>query len=168
MNAKQILVSWVVAGLMIPAAAAQEENIFVEFRALSPTVALELAQETLKACQKDDYQVAVAVVDRMGVTQVLLRDRYAGPHTPLTAWRKAWTAVSFRVDTLQLSALTAGSAPQAGARFIDNALMIGGGVPVEAAGSVVAGVGVSGGPTGEVDDACARAAIETLQGKLQM
>ncbi|NIR61108.1 MAG: heme-binding protein, partial [Gammaproteobacteria bacterium] len=75
---------------MSPAAAAQEENVFVEFRALSPTVALELAQETLKACQKDDYQVAVAVVDRMGVTQVLLRDRYAGPHTPLTAWRKAW------------------------------------------------------------------------------
>jgi uncharacterized protein GlcG (DUF336 family) len=29
--------------------------------------------------------VAVAVVDRFGVIQVVLRDRYAGPHTPVTA-----------------------------------------------------------------------------------
>jgi len=38
----------------------------------------------------------------MGGTQVMLRDRYAGPHTPDTAERKAWTAVSFRADTLEL------------------------------------------------------------------
>jgi uncharacterized protein GlcG (DUF336 family) len=27
---------------------------------------------------------------------VMLRDRYAGPHTPATASGKAWTAASFR------------------------------------------------------------------------
>jgi len=42
--------------------------------------------------------VAVAVVD-LGVIQVVLRDRCAGPHTPVTASGKAWTAAAFRNST---------------------------------------------------------------------
>ena len=33
------------------------------------------------------------------MTQVVLRDRFAGPHTVPTATAKAWTAVSFRTGT---------------------------------------------------------------------
>jgi uncharacterized protein GlcG (DUF336 family) len=33
------------------------------------------------------------------MTQVILRDRFAGPHTPATAVGKAWTAVTFRTNT---------------------------------------------------------------------
>ncbi|WP_245474638.1 heme-binding protein [Bradyrhizobium sp. Leo121] len=43
-----------------------------------------MAQAALADCQKRDYQVAVAVVDRFGVVQVVLRDRCAGPHMPPT------------------------------------------------------------------------------------
>jgi len=79
---------------------AKAEEALISFKVLSPAAALELAQATLEACRNEGYQVAVAVVDRFGITQVILRDRYAGPHTPETARRKAWTAVSFRTDTL--------------------------------------------------------------------
>ena len=53
--------------------------------------------------KREGYQVTVAVVDRAGVTQVLLRDRFAGPHTVRMAVDKAWTAVSFRTNTTELA-----------------------------------------------------------------
>ena len=65
---------------------------------LTPDTALKAAQAALKKCRDSGYQTAVAVVDRMGVLQVLIRDRFAGPHTPDMAKDKAYTAVSFRTN----------------------------------------------------------------------
>lgn len=142
--------------------AAAEEGALVTFQVLSPEMALKAAQGALERCRNDGYQVAVVVVDRFGIEQALLRDRYAGPHTPTTAGRKAWTSVSFRNDTLALTGLTETGAIS-GIRHIDNALMVGGGVPIEASGSIVGGIGVSGAPGGDMDDACARAGIEAIK-----
>ena len=157
-----------VLALASAATAAAEDSPLVEFRSLSPDTALEMAQAALDQCRDDGYQVAVAVVDRMGVTQVILRDRFAGPHTPDTAVRKAWTAVSFRADTLSLAGNTSPDSVQSGARFIDNALMIGGGIPVTVSGSIVAGIGISGAPTGEADHACAKAGIASVSAALEL
>ena len=156
-----------VLAFLIPSLGLGQETL-VPMNSLSPQAALELAQTSLANCRSSGYQVAVAVVDRMGVTQVLLRDRYAGPHTPDTAVRKAWTAVSFRNDTLTLSRSTQPGSEQSGARLITNALMIGGGVPIEAAGTIVGGVGISGAPSGAEDDRCARAGIQTMVEKLEL
>ena len=134
----------------------------LSFKLLTPETALALAQATLADCRDQGYQVAVAVVDRFGILQVLLRDRFAGPHPVETARRKAWTAASFRTDTLTMAENTRTGEPQSGVRFVTGALMAGGGVPVEAAGSIVAAVGVSGAPGGEADDACARTGIEAI------
>ncbi|HMA15280.1 MAG TPA: heme-binding protein, partial [Kiloniellaceae bacterium] len=75
-------------------------------------------------------------------------------------------AVSFRSDTLTLSETTKPGSEAYAANFITDALMLGGGVPVEAQGSIVGGVGVSGAPGGEIDDACARAGIDAVAGDL--
>lgn len=150
------------AALTAPAYAA-EQPALVEFKILSPSAALKAAQAALENCRDSGYQVAVSVVDRFGTPQVLLRDRFAGPHTPETARRKAWTAVSFRSDTLALASLSQAGQPQSGVRFVTDALMIGGGVMIEAAGSIVAGIGVSGAPGGKADDICARAGIEAIE-----
>ncbi len=69
------------------AAAAEEKSALVSFKVLSPELAVELAQGALADCRKKGYQVAVAVVDRFGILQALIRDRFAGPHTPDTARR---------------------------------------------------------------------------------
>jgi uncharacterized protein GlcG (DUF336 family) len=155
-----------IAALSLTASA--EDEPLVDFQSLSPETALEMAQAALENCRDSGYQVAVAVVDRMGVTQVVLRDRFAGPHTPDTAARKAWTAVSFRADTLGLAENTAPDSPQSGARFIGNALMIGGGIPVTVSGSTVAGIGISGAPSGEADHACAEAGIKSVSAALEL
>ena len=154
------------AALLTATGLQAEMPALVTYQALSLETAQELAEATLAACREAGYQVAVAVVDRAGVPQVMLRDRYAGAHTPDTSFRKAWTAVSFRSDTLALAETTQPGKPQSGVRDVTNALMLGGGVLVEAAGSLVGAVGVSGAPGGEEDAACAREGLAAIEDRL--
>jgi uncharacterized protein GlcG (DUF336 family) len=154
------------AFVLLFAAPARAQDAFATFKVMTPELALELAQAALADCRKRGYQVAVAVVDRFGVTQVMLRDRFAGPHTPATAVGKAWTAVSFRTNTTDLVAAAPAGSPQAGVRSLPGAVILGGGMMVQAGGTMVGGVGVSGAPGGEADDACAKAGIEAVRDKL--
>ena len=143
-------------------AMAQEQEATFATRSLTPESALTAATAALDNCREAGYQVAVAVVDRMGVLQALIRDRFAGAHTPETARRKAWTAASFRTNTSDMLELTAAGTPQAGIRHLDNVAIIGGGVMIEAAGSLVGAIGVSGAPGGDLDETCANAGIEAI------
>ena len=143
-----------------------QDDAFVNYKSLSPEVALDLARAALVECRKRGYQAAVAVVDRFGVTQVLLRDRFAGAHTPPTAAGKAWTAASFRTNTGELVAATQPGMPQAGVRNLPGVVIIAGGVKIEASGTMIGAVGVSGAPGGDADEACAKAGIEAVRDKL--
>jgi len=136
-------------------------------RLLTPDTALKAAQAALKKCRENGYQVAVAVVDRMGVIQVLIRDRYAGPHTPRMARSKAYTAVSFRTNTSVLADVTQSGRPQSGVRGLRGVVALGGGLIIEASGSLVGGIGISGAPGGREDDACAAAGIAAIREDLE-
>jgi uncharacterized protein GlcG (DUF336 family) len=122
------------------------QDSLVSYKSLAPGIALDLAQAALTDCQKRGYQVAVSVVDRFGVLQVMLRDRFAGPHTPTTASGKAWTAATFRTSTSNLFTISQPGMMQAGIRNLPGAVVIGGGLVVEAGGSLVGAIGVSGAP----------------------
>jgi uncharacterized protein GlcG (DUF336 family) len=163
---KRLLLGIAILAIVAPSIGARAEGL-VTFKTLSPDLALELAQATLEACRKEGYQVAVSVVDRFGILQVTLRDQLAGPHTPETARRKAWTALTFRTDTMTMSQATKSGEEQSGVRFVAEALMVGGGVPIEAQGVIVGGIGVSGAPGGAVDDACARVGLDAVLEKLE-
>lgn len=141
---------------------ADEEALFSS-KSLTTETAMTAATAALKKCRDEGFQVAVAVVDRMGILQALVRDRYAGAHTPDTARRKAWTAASFRTNTTDLVESTQSGQTQSGVRHIPGALMLGGGLIIEAAGSLVGAIGVSGAPGGELDDLCANAGIEAIE-----
>ena len=132
-------------------------------RVLTPETALKAAQAALKKCRDGGFQVTVAVVDRMGVAQVLLRDRFAGPHTTDMATAKAYTAASFRTNTSELAAATQPGQPQSGIRHRPGVAAVGGGMMIEAGGSLLGAIGVSGAPGGKVDDACAAAGIAAIR-----
>lgn len=66
---------------------ALEAEKIEKFRSLNFEAANKAALGALNACRKSGYSVAVAVVDRGGNVQSLMRDNYAGPHTPETATR---------------------------------------------------------------------------------
>ena len=144
-----------------------EDKALATFRVRTPKTALTLAQATLAACRTGGYQVAVVVTDRFGGVQVALRDRLAGAHTVDTARRKAWSAVSFRTDTWEMYGLIKDGTVNPGVRQIGQALFVGGGVQVTAAGSIVGGVGVSGAPGGKLDHDCAVEGIEAIQDALE-
>ncbi|WP_193142485.1 MULTISPECIES: GlcG/HbpS family heme-binding protein [unclassified Meridianimarinicoccus] len=155
------------ATLVATCATAQDDDAFVTFKVLKPEVALQAAQAALEHCRAGGYQVGVTVVDRFGVPQVFLRDRFAGAHVQDTSFRKAWTSVSFRAGTSELNATTAPGSESYGIRFLDLALPLGGGLVVQDGdGSIVAGIGVSGAPGPSLDDECAEAGIAAIEDQI--
>lgn len=147
---------------------AQTSSATHSVRILTPEAAQKAVNAAMAECRKQGFQVAVAVVDRSGVTQALLRDRFAGAHTPAVAADKAWTAVSFRTSTTDLARSTQAGQPASGLRSVPRFTGVGGGLTVEAGGSIVGGIGVSGAPSGDADDSCAKAGIAALRDDLEL
>ena len=149
--------------LLATPAAAQDDGAFVSFQVLKPEVAFEMAEAAMIHCRDEGYQVGVTVVDRFGVPQVFLRDRFAGLHVYETSRRKAWTAVSFRTNTTELDRATSPGEISQGIRQLSEALPLGGGLMVESGmGEMVGGIGVSGAPSPELDDVCAQAGMDAV------
>jgi len=138
-----------------------------QLRMLTPETALTAARAALESCRRQNFQVAVVVVDRAGIVQVLLRDRFAGPHTVDIATQKAWTAASFRTNTTALAAETQAGRPMSGLRSYPRFMAAGGGMVIEGGGSILGAIGVSGGPGGEADESCAQAGIQSIKDAIE-
>ena len=151
--------------LSAPALAEDDEGL-VTYKALKPELAIDLAKAAMLHCREQGYQVGVSVVDRSGILQTFMRDRYAGSHTVETATRKAWTAVSFRTNTSDLDTATQPGGDAFGIRFLSQALPLGGGIMIESGGTMVGAVGVSGAPGPHLDDECAEAGIAAIEDQL--
>lgn len=161
-----------VAAALAPAfagsALAQTPKLTIPLTTLQTGTALTAAQAALARCQKDGLTVAVAVVDRGGAVLALLRDPLAGAHTVQTATGKAWTAVSFRTETTELAALTQAGRPASGVRALPGVIAVGGGMMVRAKGVLLGGIGVSGAPGGDQDDACAKAGLAAIVDSIEL
>ena len=153
-------------GLAVGGAHAADATFSVKL--LTPETALKAAQAALKGCRDRGFQVTVAVVDRMGVVQVLLRDRFAGPHTVDMASAKAYTAASFRTNTSELAEATQPGRPSSGIRNRPGIAAVGGGLMIEAGGTLLGAIGVSGAPGGREDDACAAAGIAAIREDIEL
>ncbi len=138
-----------------------DEATFVT-KSLTPETAAIAARSALEHCRKAGYQVSVAVVDRSGMLQVFLRDRFAGAHTVELAINKAWSAVGFRMPTSVLANETQAGKPMSGLRGLPKVIAAAGGQVIEGGGSVLGGIGVSGAPGGDADDACANVGIKAI------
>lgn len=145
-------------------AGAQDSTFTVRFMTLE--TATRAAHAALESCRTSGFQVAVAVVDRSGLTQVLLRDRFAGAHTVDMAVDKAWTAASFRTNTSVLAEASEPGKAMSGLRARPRFVAVGGGIVIEGGGALLGAIGVSGAPGGDRDDVCARAGIEAVRQNL--
>jgi uncharacterized protein GlcG (DUF336 family) len=151
---------------LVPLAAQAQQGTH-SIKLLTPESALKSAQAALKKCRDNGFQVTVAVGDRMGVTQVLVRDRFAGPHTVDMARAKAYTAVSFRTNTTDMVEATQAGKPQSGIRHLPGVAAVGGGLMIEAGGALLGAIGVSGAPDGKADDICAAAGIAAIRDDIE-
>ena len=136
-------------------------------RSLTPESALKAAQAAMAKCRAEGFQVAVAVVDRGGITQIVLRDRFAPPHSADTAQRKAATAVNFKMATSELDRELQPGRPTGGLRNLPGVVAVAGGVPIEAGGSLIGAIGVSGAPGPSNDERCAQAGIKSIAEDLE-
>ena len=152
--------------LMVPAKALAAEGT-VTFEMLKPETALTAAQAALERCREEGFQATVAVVDRFGGLQVVLRDQLASPRTVRTAVGKARTAVGFRTNTTDLVSVTDHGQPASGLRHLPGVVIVGGDGMMGAAGPLVAAIGVSGAPGGDMDDLCAFAGIAAIEDELE-
>ncbi|MFE2985338.1 heme-binding protein [Streptomyces sp. NPDC059262] len=126
---------------------------------LTTAAATKAAQAALDAAKRENQRVSVAVVDRNGNTIVTLRGDGAGPQSYESAVKKAYTAVSWNAPTSEL-AKRLEQAPNL--KDIPGTLFLAGGAPVAADGAPVAGIGVAGAPSGDLDEKFAQAGVAAL------
>jgi uncharacterized protein GlcG (DUF336 family) len=141
-------------------AAAATELLTV--RTLSLAQAMAAANAVVAACVSQKYVVSVAIVDQDGTVTALLRGDGAPAYTVEAARRKAYTAASTGVATRQLEQALSPHPELWSARQIDGFLLLGGALPVKIGTEVLGAIGVSGAPTIEADEACARAGLRAI------
>jgi uncharacterized protein GlcG (DUF336 family) len=84
-----------------------------------------------------------------------------------TAQAKAYSAVSFRTNTTELADATQAGRPQSGIRQLPGVAAVGGGLMIEAGGSLLGAIGVSGAPGGKEDDDCGAAGIAAIREEIE-
>ena len=132
---------------------------------VSLAMAQTIAQAALAQCESMGFKVSVAVVDRGGLTVVMLRGDGAGLHTPEGAERKAYTARTFSQPSADFVKRLSDRPDTAGSRQYTRVLALGGGLPIKAGNEVVGAVGVSGSPG--KDDVCSQAGIDKVADQLR-
>jgi len=128
-------------------------------------MAQTIAQAALAQCESMGFKVSAAVVDRGGLTIVMLRGDGAGLHTPEGAERKAYTARTFSQPSADFVKRLSDRPDTAGSRQYTRVLALGGGLPIKAGSEVVGAVGVSGSPG--KDDVCSQAGIDKVADQLR-
>jgi uncharacterized protein GlcG (DUF336 family) len=139
----------------------------VMVRDVSYDMALVIAQTALEHCRQDNFKVGVSVVDRGGHVLVTLRDHGAAHHTVELAQRKAYTSRIFRQTSKEFSQRLRDNPISAGLGTTSGVLASVGGVPIKVNDEVIGGVGVSGAPGGDRDEACARAGLAKVADQLK-
>jgi uncharacterized protein GlcG (DUF336 family) len=133
---------------------------------VSMGMALAIIQGTIEQCTKDGYKVSVTIVDKGGNVAAQLRGDGTSPHTMEFSRLKAYTARIRNQTSLQTMKELEDPA-RAPLRQIPGLVGVGGGVPIRAGTEVIGGVGVSGAPGGEKDEACANAGLAKVEAALK-
>jgi uncharacterized protein GlcG (DUF336 family) len=133
---------------------------------LSVATALTIAETAYESCKAQGYHVSVHVVGREGQVLVGLRGDGTAPHTFENSQRKAYTARTFRSTSGEFAQRLKDN-PTFGASLLTGVIAIQGGLPIKIGDDVIGGVGVSGAPGGDKDEACSKAGIDKVADQLK-
>jgi uncharacterized protein GlcG (DUF336 family) len=155
----------VAAGTPAFGAAGTAQPLTVNIKRLSLDTALRIGRAAIEKCRKEGVSVTVTVIDRGGDEQVVLRDTLAMDVSIAISKKKAYTAMEFNSPTSVMEGRFKGAynVPK-----IDDLLISAGGIPINIAGNIMGGIGVSGAPSGLTDEACAQAGLAAVRDDLEM
>jgi len=151
---------------MLPSVAAAD-GLIVTHR-IPAAVAARIVSAVVEACAAKGYAETAVVVDADGVRQAVLRGDKAGYHSLDSAYDKAYTAGTFKADTLAL-AERAKTVPGFANLFtqLPHLILFGGGVVIKFGDEVIGAVGAAGAPGADLDDGCAKAGVAAVQDQLK-
>jgi len=150
---------------LLPQFSSADEAMTVNIKRLKLETAMRIAQAAIAQCRKEGVQIGVTVVDRGGHPQVMLRDVLAMDITIEISKKKAHTALAFNAA---LSTLEGRFTKPFQVAKIDPIVISAGGIPINIGGTIMGGIGVSGAPSGETDEKCAKAGLEAVAADLEM
>lgn len=134
---------------------------------VSSALANEAVGTAVASCAAKGYAVSAVFVDWDGVRIAMLRGDRAGIHTITAAQDKAYTAVSLKSDTSAVEArFKTAPAPSVLVKT-PHLVLSAGGIVLKIGEEVIGGIGVSGAPGGEKDEACARAGFDAIKDRLK-
>lgn len=147
------------------AATGSGQPLTVNIKRLSLDTALRIGKAAIDKCRKEGVSVTVTVIDRGGDAQVVLRDTLAMDVSIPISMKKAYTAMEFNSPTSAMDDRFKGAynVPK-----IDELLISAGGIPINIAGNIMGGIGVSGAPSGLTDESCAKAGLAAVSDDLEM
>jgi uncharacterized protein GlcG (DUF336 family) len=126
---------------------------------ISLSAAQKLASAAQAECAKRGIAVSVAVVDTDGVDILLQRADGTTGATVAVARGKARAAAGFQSPT---AALNEAAKTTPGLISVPDFVILPGGEPIMVGKTLIGGVGVSGAPSGDIDDACAQAGLAAI------
>ena len=138
---------------------------FVASTRMTLELAADIARAAVDVCRADGWQVTAVVVDRSGIPQAMLRDLNASRFTIQIATEKANAVILSGVTSAEFRRHRDDIRQEM--NHVDGILVLEGGVPIRAAGTLVGAVGVSGAPGGDKDEACGLKALETVRERLE-
>ena len=130
-------------------------------KSLSSGIALAMAETTMAACKANGYAVSVTVVGRSGEIILQVRGDNTGPHTVENSMRKAYTARTFRVPSGEIVTRLKND-PTFALIHLNNVIANQGALPIKVGDEVIGGIGASGAPGGDKDEACVKAGIDKV------
>jgi uncharacterized protein GlcG (DUF336 family) len=130
-------------------------------------LAAEAATEAVTSCAAQGYHETAAVLDADGAIIAQVRGDGAGIHTLDSAYDKAYTAVSFKTDTLTLADRAKGENSIAPLSKLPHVMFFGGGVVIKIGDEVIGAIGAAGAPGANLDHGCAKAGLEKIRDRLQ-
>jgi uncharacterized protein GlcG (DUF336 family) len=150
--------------LALQALSAYAATDVIKVRIMGSDLAADVTRGAVHACRAKGYQVSAVVLDRAGDVIAAQRDTLAARHTLEIAERKAGTVVLAGVDSVQMVQNRQDIRPEL--NQMQGIIIMGGGVQIRAAGSLIGAVGVSGAPGGDIDEECAKAGLEKVADRL--
>lgn len=145
------------------------DNPLITTQKLPWQTAEKLASEAVQICAAQGYSVTAAVVDPSGHQQVVIKGDTVPLQSLSVSYRKAYTAFSYgqafnKDSTSELIAAKLDGPTNGALNTVPEVLFIPGGVTLRRANrQVIGGLGVSGAPGGDKDEACAAQAVKKFQ-----
>lgn len=138
-------------------------ELMYEEQTITLDAAMQVAGAALAICREDGQHVSVTVVDISGRIKAQVRDDGAAPHTLEHSFRKAYTALSYKMPSSQYGKRAKASGGAIGPQLLPNITTAAGGLPIKIGAHLIGAVGVSGTPSGggggEHDEKCAQQGI---------